>query len=215
MGKSTPNPPAAPYFQPVDIASAAQNAFNYDVQSYDWKNQDFINRFPGLVATRTQQLDDAYNQLTGPTDPTVLADFTNTGLGQGLNSVGGGDSLSGLGMTQGSFGQNVASASVANQLLNKQDADRQNFNTLLGNNPQTPFGPGGADIASLMALNTGTLNSTNQQAYSSQLAGIYGQGQIGVAQGQQISAIGALLARLGQNNYGYGSTDPSLGAGGR
>lgn len=197
----TPDAPQPPYFRPIDVQGAVADAFNYDVQGYDWRRRDFLARFPGLVATNNEEVDRAYNELTGPPSPEVMSSFVNQGLSGSLNAFGGGDPLSGLGLTSGSAGRNAASANVANQLLAKQDYDRQNFSQLLGMNPQTPFGPGGSDIATLMAFNTGTLNSANQQSYTSQLAGIYGQGQQGSATGAQIAALGSILARLG-GTYG-------------
>ncbi len=101
-------------------------------------------------------------------------------------------------MTQGSFGKNVATASVANQLLNKQDQDRSYFEQLIGNNQQRAFGISGGDVASLSALNTGGTNLANQQQYAAQLAGIYGKGQQGVATGAQIAAIGSLIGKAGK-----------------
>lgn len=197
MSKSTPNPPKAPYFSPVNIQSAMAQALQYDVAGYDWSDREFLSRFPGLVATRNKQLDDAFAQLTGPLDPTVEASFTRTGLTAGSASTGGGDPLSALGMTAGSASRNAASASFANSVLAKQDYDRSYFDSLLSSNPQRAFGLGGSDIAGITAINTGGTNSFNQQDYAAQLAAISGQGAQAVATGQSIATIGALLARLG------------------
>jgi hypothetical protein len=107
---SAPQPPA---FNPIDIGQAVANALQYDEQGFLWSDQDFLARFPGLVATRNDEIDKAYNELTGPLDPTLQNSFTTNAIGAGLNTVGGGDPLSGLGMTEGSFGKNTASVSLA------------------------------------------------------------------------------------------------------
>lgn len=199
MGKGTPQAPQAPAFNPVDIPDAMARALSYDVAGYDWSDNDFLSRFPGLVAQRNQQLDSAYNELTGPLNPTVEGSFLRQGLGQGIASTGSGDPLSGLGMTEGSAGRNAASASFANSVLAKQDYDRSFFDQLLAANPQRQFGLGGGDVAGLAALNTGGLNAFNQMDFQSQLAGIYGQGAQSAQTGQNIAALGALLGRL---NFG-------------
>lgn len=181
-----------------------QQALQYDTQGWDWTNRDFLERFPGLVATNNRQIEDAYNQLTGPLDPTVQGSFVRQGLNAGSNAVGGGDPLSGLGLTQGSAGRNAASVSFANSALEKQNYDRQNFTQILNSplNQQRAFGLGGGDIAGLAALNTGGLNAFNQQDYQSQLSGIYAQGQQSAATGAQIAALGSLIAQMNFNNTG-------------
>lgn len=197
MGKETPNPPQAPPFFPIDIPNVINQALQYDTAGFDWSDQDFISRFPGLVATRNQQMNDAYRQLTGPLDLTLQQDFTQRAIQQSLGATGGGNASAGL--EKGSFAKNQASVSFAQQLLNKQDVDRSYFDQLIGNNPQRAFGLSGSDVTNLNIANTGGLNSSNQQAYQAQLAGIYGAGQQGVATGQQIAALGALLGRINSN----------------
>ena len=211
MGKAKLNPPAVPYFKPIDINATIAQALNYDTEGFNFSDQDFASRFPGLVSARNQQVQDAYSQLTGPLDPTVENQFATNALGAGIGTVGGGDPLSALGMTQGSFGSNVATATLGNELLDKQSKDRSYFETLIGNNPQRAFGISGSDVANLGIANTGGLNASNQQQYSSTLAGIYGQGQQGVATGQQIAAIGNLLGRI---NWG-GNSNAGTGVGAR
>lgn len=192
-----PKTPELPYFAPVDIPSAVSQALAYDVAGFNFSDSDFINRFPGLVATRDQQIGDAYNQLTGKLDPATQRNFTQHAIEQGLSYTGGGNV--GAGLSQGSAGKNAASVSLANSLLAKQDVDRSYFDQLVGNNPQRAFGLGGGDIASLAALNTGTLNASNAAAYQGQLAGIYSEGQYGAATGASIAALGNLLARISSN----------------
>lgn len=196
MGEK-PKQPELPYFAPVDIPNAVAQALQYDVSGFSWSDQDFLSRFPGLVATRDQQNDDAYAQLTGKIDPATQQSFTRNAIEQGLSSTGGGNALAGL--QQGSAGRNSATVSLANSLLGKQDQDRAYFDQLIGNNPQRALGLGGADIASLAALNTGTLNQANALQYQSQLSGIYAQGQYGSQTGAQIAALGSLLSRISSN----------------
>lgn len=192
-----PEPPEVPEFNPVNIPQAMARALAYDVSGFDWSDQDFLSRFPGLVAQREQQLDDAYQQLTGPLDATVSESFMKQGLQQGLGAFAGGDPMGALGLTEGSAGRNSAATSFANSALEKQTYDRQWFSQLLADNMQRSFGLGGGDVASLAALNTGGTNATNQMQYQSELAGIYGQGQRDAATAQQIATLGALLGRLG------------------
>lgn len=211
--EDSPNPSSlVPEFHPIDIGKTVAQALEYDTQGFDWSDTDFISRFPGLVATRNQQIDDAYNQLTGPLDPSVQSLFTRGGIQAGLGVVGGGgDPLSGLGMTKGSFGSNTASATLAKSLLEKQDYDRSNLDMLIGNNPQRAFGISGEGVANLAIANTGGLNASNQQQYQATLAGIYGQGQQNAATGAQIAALGNILARI---NFGGGTGAGGSGGGG-
>lgn len=207
MSDSSPSAPQAPAYSPIDIPGAIANALNYDTAGYNWSDADFVSRFPGLVATRNQQIDDAYNQLTGPLDPTVENMFTKGGLQAGLNATGSGDPLSGLGMTEGSFGRNTASTTMANSLLQKQDYDRSYLDQLIANNPERAFGISGQGVTNLSLANVGALNASNQQNYQATLAQIYGTGQANAATGQQITAIANILARLntsGGSGGGYG-----------
>lgn len=199
MGKETPNPPQPPPFFPIDIPKTIAQALEYDTQGFSWSDQDFLSRFPGLVATRNNEIDQAYQSLTGPLDPTLQNEFVTQGIGSGLAATGSGDPLSGLGQTKGSFGQNVSTANFTKSVLGQQDTDRSNLLQLIANNPQRAFGISGANVANLAIANTGGLNASNQQQYQSTLAGIYGEGQQNVATGQQIAALGSLLGRI---NYG-------------
>lgn len=198
MGGGGGNAPQQPFFQPVNIPEAIAQAISYDVQGYNWSDADFTSRFPGLVQTRNEEIGRAYNELTGPLDPTVESSFTNQGLNQGATALGGGDPLSGLGLTAGSAGRNAASVSFANSVMSKEDADRQYFTQLLLDNPQRQFGIGAGDVSGLFALNTQGVNNFNSQSFQSELNNIYTQGQQQAATGAQIAALGNILARLNQ-----------------
>lgn len=193
MTKS-PKPPQAPKFYPIDIPKTLADAISFDVQGYNASDADFAARFPGLVAERTKTIEDAYNQLVGPLDPTVQNQFTQSAIAHALSTTGAGNASAAI--QGGSAAQNIAGTDVAKQILSKQDYDRGYFQSLIESNPERAFGLSGADVANLSIANTGGLNANNQQQYASQLAGIAAQGAAGVQTGQLITGLGTSLASL-------------------
>lgn len=164
-GGSTPTPPK---FQPINIGTTEQQALGADQTAYNLSDSDFASRFPGLVSGRDAQLTNDYNQLTGPLDPAVQNSFTSQGLAQSLGAFGGGNNMAQVGNSGTAAGNTVAS-SVANSTLNKQNYDRTQFESDLGNNPQRQFGLNGEDIVSMMMANTSGQNAANGAYYASRV----------------------------------------------
>lgn len=161
-GGSTPNPPA---FQPIDINSVGNQALQADITGYNLSDANMAQRFPGLVSGRNQQISNAYNQLTGPLDPTVQNSFVNQGMAQSFGAFGGGNNMAGIG-TSGTAAGNAVATSLANNVQKKQDYDRQYFEQLLGYNPQRQFGLSGEDVVNMAMANTQGQNAYNQQSYA-------------------------------------------------
>ena len=218
---STPKPPEAPKFYPIDIPSTLQQALETDIAGYKASDADFATRFPGLVAGKDLDIKQAFRELTGPLDPQVQNAFTQRGLERALVNTGGGNPLAGVGGIGTASGNNAA-VSIANSIQQKEDYDRSYFNSLIASNPERAFGLSGADVANLSIANTGGLNAASQQQYSTTLQGIAAQGQAGVQTGQAISAIGSIFGNLssslnapssGYINYGYGPGGNSIANG--
>lgn len=184
-GGSTPNPPP---FTPVDPSTLGQQALAADIAGYQMSDADLASRFPGLVSGRNQQMNDAYNQLTGPLDPTVQNQFMSQGLGQAFGAYGGGSNDMGIG-TGTAAGHSVAT-SLANNVQKKQDYDRAYFESLVGLNPQRQFGLSGQDVANVAVANTAGQNAYNQQKYAAQY------GNYNAQQASQSQQQGALLSTL-------------------
>lgn len=157
-----------PPFNPVDIPSANKQAAALDIKGYDLADQDLAARFPGLVAGRNAQIQDASKQLTGPLDPTVQNAFTKQGAIQALGSTGGGNIGANLG-TAGSAAQNTTAATVANDTLDKQNYDRSTLGGLLAANPQQSIGFTGPDDTQLAIGNLQNQNQYNQAKYAYQI----------------------------------------------
>lgn len=188
-GGSTPQP--AP-FVPNNIGQVSDQALQADIQGYNLADADLAQRFPGLVAGRTQQIDTAYKNLTGPLDPTVQNNFTTQGIERGLSSFGGGNPNASI--SKGSAGENAVAVSLANNVQQKQDYDRSNFEGLLGYNPQRSFGLTGADVTNMNIANTAGQNAYNQQKYLGQVGASNANAAAGAQQNQAIMGTVVSLA---------------------
>jgi hypothetical protein len=178
MSKSAGSAPQPPKFVPIDINKTQDQATQADITGYNLSDADLASRFPGLVSGRQQQVTDAYNQLTGPLDPTVQNSFVNQGLAQSLGAFGGGQSGAKIGTT-GTASGNAVATSLANNVQQKQDYDRSNFENVLANNPQRTFGLSGADVTQETIANIIGKNNYLQARYG---------GQVGTANAQSAAA---------------------------
>ena len=194
MGGGAGTAPKPPKFNPVDLGSAQANAIAADIRGYDFSDADFASRFPGLVAGRQESISNAYNQLTGPLDPTVETSFVNKGIGESMNAFGGGDPDAGIGGS-GTASRKAVASSVANSVQGKQDYDRSFFDSMLQSNPERTFGLSGGDLSNLSINNTMGLNAMNQGNY----AGAVGNANAANASSsqQQQAYIGAALSAAG------------------
>lgn len=184
-------PQAAPFFA-LNPTTVGQQAFSADVTGFGYADDDFLSRFPGLVSSRETNIDKSFQQLTGPLDPTLQNAFVKEGLSKGLSNLGGSDQS---GFRAGSAGKNQASATVAGRTQDYKDYARNNFSSLLAQNPQRAFGLSGSDAAQLSIANTGNLNASNQAQYVSQ---INQQNATNAADAQNTqAAISAALAVAG------------------
>jgi hypothetical protein len=186
--------PSPPKFKKMNVQQTANDAIAADIAGYNWSDNDFLSRFPGLVQQRNDQIDNAYNQLNGPLDPTVQNSFVNQGVSQSLGSFGGGDPFATLGDTKTGAGANTVAKSVANSVQGKQDADRNYFDGLLASNPQRAIGPSGGDIANWYITNATGQNASNQAAYAGQV-GNY-NAQVGASNANTSAGIAAGVSIL-------------------
>jgi hypothetical protein len=136
---------------------------------------------------------------------TFQNEFLKNASVAGQSVTGSGDLYSGMGLGNGSFGKGDISANFTRQALAKQDYDRANFESVLGQNPIPGLGLSQNDILSLYNYNTGAQNAWSMSNYANQIAqanASYG------AQQAAFSSIGSLVSGLGatytnyNNNFG-------------
>lgn len=152
-----------PKVSPVDIAGTLQTGIAADQFGYNFSDLDFNKRFPGLVATRDDDIKKAYGELTGPLDPVVQNDFVTSGLEKSMGAFGAGAEAPDV-TSKGSVGRNTIGTSVGQDTSSYQDSARSYIETLLGENQPRAFGLSGGDVLNLAVLNQGNLAQANQQA---------------------------------------------------
>lgn len=180
--------PPPPKVSPVNIASTLQTGIKADQFGYKFSDLDFNKRFPGLVATRDEDITKAYSELTGPLDPVVQNDFVTSGLEKSMGAFGGGAEAPDV-TSKGSVGRNTIGTSVGQDTSSYEDSARSYIETLLGENQPRAFGLSGGDILNLAVLNQGNLAQANQQAAG--FASSVGAAQAQASQAKQNAAIGA------------------------
>lgn len=158
--------PSPPRFKPVKLDQATDLAQKYDSLGYSLTDQAFLSQYPGLVAIRDSQINDAARQVVGPLDPTVQGQFARNAMSTTLDAFGGGTGSIG---EAGSAARGSIAASIANQTQTKQDADRLNLENLMGLYPQRQFGLTGGDLTNIMIGNITGQNQANYQQYAAQV----------------------------------------------
>lgn len=209
-----PKPPKQPVFLPIDIPGTLAQALQFDTSGYADSDAQYAAQFPGLVKSRTDDIQNAYKQLAGPLDPTVQNTFTQSAITKSLAAFGSGNNMTSVDPS-GASG-NAAAVSLANSVQQKQDYDWSNFQSLIASNPQRAYGLSGNDALSLLAYNQKGGNVSAVNNYNAQLAGINAQGAYGVQTGQAIAGLGSIFGSLSgilsQPTYqapsGYGSFPP-------
>lgn len=197
-GGSATQAPAPPVFNPINISQTAQDATNADIAGYNFADADFLSRFPGLVAGRSSDINQVFQNLNGPLDPTLQNQFASKGLSGALGSFGGGNQFAsinpGSGSTSGSsIGANSAAKSIAKDTMGWQDLNRSDFQNLLSQNQQRAFGLSGSDIANLNIANTTGLSASNQAAYAGQINNFNAQNAQSNANTQGAIGIGTAI----------------------
>lgn len=160
---SSGSAPTPPEIFPVDALATEQAGINADTYGYNQSDTDFAARFPGLVAGRTGDINQAYKELTGPIAPEVSNQFVESGLAKAFGAFGGGSESANV-TSPGSIGRKTVAASVANDTQGYQDSARSYFEQLLGQNPPRAFGLSGGDMLNMAILNEGNLSNANTQA---------------------------------------------------
>lgn len=135
---------------------------------YSLADSDFLSRFPGLVGGRNTNVNTAYNELTGPLDPTLQNSFTKEGLSKALTTYGSADTSSVD--AKGGAGGNLTAATVANRTQDYKDYARGNFESALAENLPRSFGLSGPAIADAGIWNTQTLNNINQSNFANRVS---------------------------------------------
>lgn len=157
-----PEQPEPAEFRPINVEGTGALATQADLLGFQRSDEDFSNRFPGLVIGREKNIESAYKELTGPLDPAVQSAFVNEGLAKSFGAFGAGGGAGGV----GSAARKTTSSSVMKNLQDKQDYDRGYFQDQLAQNQPRAFGLSGSDAANLSIANTGNLNSVNQSNYT-------------------------------------------------
>lgn len=163
-GGSVPKPPP---FKAVDIDKTADLATTYANIGYDMTDKDFAARFPGIVGQQAANRKSAVDQLTGPLDPAVQADFVRSSAANALSSFGGSGGI-GLG-EEGSAARGSTAANVNNLITQKEDADRAYAAQQYADNPPRDFGITGEDALNLLIGNTLGKNQYKYALYSGQV----------------------------------------------
>jgi hypothetical protein len=202
-----PNAPQAPKFIPMSIGDLSASGlipsgrgknkgfydvapgFNYfQTLGYNAADADLAKRFPGLVAQRDQNVQEASQAITGPLPPEVQNTFATNALARSLSTTGG-SGLSGIGGV-GSAGREQAAASIARDTLQKQDYDRQYLNQQFADQPARAFSLSPDDIINLSVGNTAGANAARFQQY----AGSVAQQNADIASQNQTIGLGATVA---------------------
>lgn len=186
-GSGQTSQPPPPKVYPVDIKNTLETGIKADQFGYNFSDLDFNKRFPGLVATRDEDIKRAYGALTGPLDPVVQNDFVTSGLEKSMSAFGGGQEAPDVTST-GSIGRNTIGTSVGQDVSSYQDSARSYIETLLGENQPRAFGLSGGDVLNLAILNQGNLANANQQAAG--YASAIGAANAQASQSRTSTAIG-------------------------
>lgn len=187
-GSGTSSQPPPPKVYPVDIENTLKTGIAADQYGYNFSDLDFAKRFPGLVATRGEDLKTAYKELTGPLDPVVQNEFVTSGLEKSMSAFGAGAETPDV-VSKGGIGRNTIGTSVAQDATNYQDAARSYIETLQAENQPRAFGLSGGDLLNLAILNQGNLAQANQQAAG--YASAVGAANAQASAAQKNAAIGA------------------------
>lgn len=204
------SPPPTPPFHKLDINKIANKALNQDL---NWYSSNRFPVFPGLMAMRQNEIEDAYKRLTGPLAPELQQDFMQRATATTDAVTGGGDPFSGMALQKGSFAKGGQSASFARQDLANQDYNRSRFESLISQNPVPQLGLSQSDIASMYIYNTNAQNAFSMSNYANQNA--YANAQYANQQamyntiGNTISGLGNIWAnyQLNQGGFGGGAID--------
>lgn len=196
-GGGSGSAPQTPPFHQIDIKSIANKALNQDINRYESYR---FPLFPQLTALRSNEIADAYKNLTGPLTPEFQEAFMRNATVGALGATGGGDPYSGMSLTKGSAAQGSQSASFTRQDLAKQDYDRTRFENLISANPQPGLGLSQNDIASMYIYNTGGQNAFSMANYANQIAGANANY---AANQSMYNSIGNLISGIGGAYYNY------------
>jgi hypothetical protein len=189
--KAKPVQPAKPV--QVNLNQLEQNAVAADQAAYTAEDQYLAQNFPALSQARDSMINQAYQAVTGPLDPTLQNTFMNQATSGSINAFGAGDQSFGAG--QGSLARNAAAASVATNVQNYQDYNRaffENLNTMFA--PRS-FGLTPTDAANVFTFNNTQMNNYLQQVNAAKTAAYYQN--IGAANqqaGQNMALLGTLAS---------------------
>ena len=150
-------------FDPINIDELNSQVGDIANLGYDLSNQDQLTRLPGLVLGNKYAIGQTNKELTGPLDPTVENYFTKKALYKGVGATGAGNPYAGV--DPGSFAENAAASSIANDVQAKQDQDRAYQATLESDNPAPVLSLSGSDAANLSIANAQNLNQYNIGKY--------------------------------------------------
>lgn len=161
-GGSSPTPPK---FNPVDIGSALSGAEQADTNSWRLMDEDYVKRFPGLVAARDADINTAYKNLTDPVSPATQNQMATRSIENSLFTTGGNDPMATIG-GKGSASGNSFGLNLANEFQSNQDYNRNAWMDIVSQNQPRAIGGSGSDYANLSIFNTQGQAGASQANYA-------------------------------------------------
>jgi len=206
-----PNPPKP---LQIKIPQMEKQMVAADQAAYAQGDQYMQQFYPSLWNAQQGMIGQAYQNLTGPLDPSLQNTFMTNANVQSANALGGGNSTFGFGGGsfggagagsswggEGSLARNAAAANVA-QNVQGYETYNQGFmnqlNTLFA--PRT-FGGTPEDLANMFTFNNTQYNNYLNEKFAGQTQAYY-QNQ-GLAAGQSASTTGSILSIVGSIAAAY------------
>lgn len=182
----------------ININNLENQALRADRRAYAMADDDFAKRYPGLVSARKKTMQDALESLTGPLDPTVQNTFAKSALAKSFGSYGAAGGT-------GSAAAGGSAASVALDVIGKQDSDRSWVNRLSDENAPRTYGLSPQNGVDIMIANNQAMNTQRWNEYLAKM------GEHNAKKAQQEQTIAALGSMGGGGGGGKGGKG---GAGG-
>lgn len=182
--------PKAPKPIQLDLGGLENNMISADQAAYNAQDQYMQKYYPALAQGRNNEINQAFQALTGPLNPSLQNTFMNQAnmgvtqaLGGGNQDFGlGGGSFGGAGAGssdnqswggEGSLARNAAAASVAQEEQGYQDYNRNMFEQLTSMYAPRSFGMTPEDAANVFTFNTQQYNNYLEQQYALQTQTYY------------------------------------------
>lgn len=184
-GVETVNPP-----KPIKLklGQLERRMISADQAAYGAADDYMSKYYPALTQGRDAAIEQAYNALTGPLNPSLQNTFVNAANMRSIGALGGGDQNFGFAPGGGGFGgggagsdwgkigslaRNAAAAGVATQEQGYQDYNRSLFQQLNTMYAPRSFGMTPEDAANVFTFNNTQYNNFLQQKFGAQTQAYY------------------------------------------